>query len=165
MAQVVSRRPLPTEARVRPWVNPCGICGGQNGTGTGFSPSSSVFRCQYHSTVALQTHFIWGMRNMLTQVDIHAWVLDPPHLKGNKVKTGCIACLVLTEAYFRTYVSLSLCMLSSLKMIACWDVGLCSLLFCVRIHQHSKIDTATGLHPYPHTYPSHCHHPSLACLH
>jgi hypothetical protein len=47
MAQVVSRRPLTAEARVRVPVNPCGICGGQSGTGTGFSPSSSVFPCQY----------------------------------------------------------------------------------------------------------------------
>jgi hypothetical protein len=47
MAQVVSRRPLTAEARVRTRVNPCGICGGQSGTGTGFSPSFSVFPCQY----------------------------------------------------------------------------------------------------------------------
>jgi hypothetical protein len=40
MAQVVSRRPLTAEARVRSRVNPRGICGGQSGTGTGFSPSS-----------------------------------------------------------------------------------------------------------------------------
>jgi hypothetical protein len=66
MAQVVSRRPVPAEAWVRARVNPCGICGGQSGAGTGFSPSSSVSPCQYHSTVALQTHIIWGMRNMLT---------------------------------------------------------------------------------------------------
>jgi hypothetical protein len=66
MAQVVSRRPLTAEARVRARVNQCGICGGQSGTGTGFSPSSSAFPCQYHSTVALQTHVIWGTRNMLT---------------------------------------------------------------------------------------------------
>jgi hypothetical protein len=48
MAQAVSRRPLTAEARV----SPCGICGGQNGTGTGLSPSTSVFPCQFHSTGA-----------------------------------------------------------------------------------------------------------------
>jgi hypothetical protein len=47
MAQEVSRRPLTAEAWVRARVNPCRICGGQRGTGTGFSPSSSVFPCQY----------------------------------------------------------------------------------------------------------------------
>jgi hypothetical protein len=47
MAHVASRRPLTAEARVRARVNPCGICGRQSGTGTGFSLSSSVFPCQY----------------------------------------------------------------------------------------------------------------------
>jgi hypothetical protein len=77
MAQVVSRRSLTAEAQVSARVNLCGVCGRQSGTGTGFSPSSSVFSCQHHSTVALQTHIIWEMRNMLTEVGIHAWVLDP----------------------------------------------------------------------------------------
>jgi hypothetical protein len=62
MAEVVSRRPLTAEARV----NPCGICGGQSGTGTGFSPNSLVFPCQYHSTAPLQTHITWRICNMLT---------------------------------------------------------------------------------------------------
>jgi hypothetical protein len=52
MAQAVSRRPLTAEARVRSRVSPCVICGGQSGTGTSFSPSTSVFPCQFHSTDA-----------------------------------------------------------------------------------------------------------------
>jgi hypothetical protein len=52
MAQAVSRRPLTAEARVRSQVNPCGIYGGQSGTGTGFSPSTLVFPCQFYSTGA-----------------------------------------------------------------------------------------------------------------
>jgi hypothetical protein len=67
VVQVVSRRLLTAEPRVRVWVNPCEICGGQSGTGTSFSPSSSVFPCQYIiPPVALRTHVVWGMRNMLT---------------------------------------------------------------------------------------------------
>jgi hypothetical protein len=50
IAQAVSRRLLNAEARVRVQCTPCGIYGGQSGTGTGFSPSPSVFPCHYHST-------------------------------------------------------------------------------------------------------------------
>jgi hypothetical protein len=52
MAKAISRRPLAAEAWVRSRVSPCGICGGQSGTEIGFSPSSSVFPCQFHSTGA-----------------------------------------------------------------------------------------------------------------
>jgi hypothetical protein len=52
MAQAVSRRPPTAEARVRSRLSLCGICGGQSGTGAGFSPSTSVFPCQFHSTGA-----------------------------------------------------------------------------------------------------------------
>ena len=50
MAQAVSRRRLTAEARVQSRVSQCGVCGGQSGTGTGFSPSNLVFPCQFHST-------------------------------------------------------------------------------------------------------------------
>jgi hypothetical protein len=52
MVQAVSRRLLTAEARFRSRVGSYGICGGQSGTGTGFSPSTSVFPCQFHSTGA-----------------------------------------------------------------------------------------------------------------
>jgi hypothetical protein len=65
MAQVISRWPLTAETRVHPQVNPCGICGGQWHWDRFFS-ECSVFPSIYHYTVALQTHVIWGMRNMLT---------------------------------------------------------------------------------------------------
>jgi hypothetical protein len=40
MAKAVSHRPLTAEARVCTRVSPCGVCGGQSDTGTGFSPCS-----------------------------------------------------------------------------------------------------------------------------
>jgi hypothetical protein len=63
MAQVVSHRPLIAEARVRAQVSSCGIYGGQDSTETGLSPSSSVFPCEYHSTVAPCTRVIWEMNS------------------------------------------------------------------------------------------------------
>jgi hypothetical protein len=52
MDQAVGRRPLTAQARLRFRVSLCGICGGQSGTGTGFSPSTSVFPCKFNSTSA-----------------------------------------------------------------------------------------------------------------
>jgi hypothetical protein len=52
MPQAVSRRPVSAEARVRSRVIPCGICGGQSSTETGFPPSTSGFPCEFHSTGA-----------------------------------------------------------------------------------------------------------------
>ena len=49
MARAVNRRSLTAEAQVRSLVSPCGICGGQSGNGTDFSPSTSVFPCQLYS--------------------------------------------------------------------------------------------------------------------
>jgi hypothetical protein len=40
---------LTADGRVRSRVSSCEICGGQSGTGTCFSPSTSVFPSQFHS--------------------------------------------------------------------------------------------------------------------
>jgi hypothetical protein len=55
----INYRPLTSEDPVRSRFSPCRICGGQSGTGTFFSPSSSVLRCKYHPPWL----FIWGMNN------------------------------------------------------------------------------------------------------
>jgi hypothetical protein len=49
VAQTVSRWPLTAEAGVQTYANYCGMSGGQNGTGKGFSPSTVVLPCFYHS--------------------------------------------------------------------------------------------------------------------
>jgi hypothetical protein len=59
MGQAVSCWSLTMEAQVRAWVSPCGICGGQSGTGTGLSPSSLAFSSHY-STVALLSNISSG---------------------------------------------------------------------------------------------------------
>jgi hypothetical protein len=43
MTLAASDRSLVTEARIRTWVSPCGICDGQSHTGTEFNPSSFKF--------------------------------------------------------------------------------------------------------------------------
>jgi hypothetical protein len=50
--QVVIRRSVTAEAHVRSQASPSEIFGGQSGNGTGFSPSTSTFPRQYHSTIA-----------------------------------------------------------------------------------------------------------------
>jgi hypothetical protein len=63
IAQAVSNWILTAEDRLRAQVGPCGICGRQSGTGTGFSPGPSVFPCQYHPTAAPYSLVICGMDN------------------------------------------------------------------------------------------------------
>ena len=52
MAQAVSRRSTNAEDQIGNQARSCEICGGQSGTVTGFSSTTSDFPCQYHSTNA-----------------------------------------------------------------------------------------------------------------
>jgi hypothetical protein len=59
MAQAVSHRPLTAEAQYEPGSVHV-VCGGQSDTRTGFTPNSSFFPCQYHSTGPPYSYIIWG---------------------------------------------------------------------------------------------------------
>jgi hypothetical protein len=68
MAQPVSRQLTTVEAQVQSKASPCGICGGQSGTGTGFSPSTLVFLDHGPSTNALSS-FIYHHYYVISAVD------------------------------------------------------------------------------------------------
>ena len=54
------------ESRVRLQVSPCKICVGQSGTEAGFSPSNSVFPCQYPYTIGALTSSACLLTYLLT---------------------------------------------------------------------------------------------------
>jgi hypothetical protein len=67
MAQIVSRRPLTAEARgSRPGQSMWDLLWTKWQWDRFFSEFFGFPLSIYHSTVALQTHIIWGMCNMLT---------------------------------------------------------------------------------------------------
>jgi hypothetical protein len=45
VAQAITCQIITGVIRVRSWGSLCWICGGQSGTGSGVSPSTSIFRC------------------------------------------------------------------------------------------------------------------------
>jgi hypothetical protein len=81
MAQAVSGRPFTAEVRVRSQVNLCGIYGGQSGTGTSFSPSTSVFPCQFHSIGA-------PLQRKTKKTNLHHTVAHKPQGCGASVASA-----------------------------------------------------------------------------
>jgi hypothetical protein len=57
---IVQAVSLTAVARVQGLISPCGICGGQSGSGADFCPSYLVFPCQYHFSVALNPQMSRG---------------------------------------------------------------------------------------------------------
>jgi hypothetical protein len=89
MAQAVGRRLITSESRVRARVNPCGICGEQSDTGTGFlrvllfSPVSII-----PPSFAILIHIIWGTNNMSvsgssSETESHPKEICNPRLEGS----------------------------------------------------------------------------------
>jgi hypothetical protein len=70
MAQAVSRRSLTVEARVQCRVGPCGICGGQSGTATGFFPEYFGF------PLSISFHRCYIKMEKQKKIDLHRRVVQ-----------------------------------------------------------------------------------------
>jgi hypothetical protein len=89
MAQAVSRRPFTAESWVHAQVSPCGE---QSGTGTGFSPSSLVLPCQYHSTIVLHTHISsggWTVCPLVVAVQRHSLTPSVQYTVLSQTQLAC----------------------------------------------------------------------------
>jgi hypothetical protein len=66
MAQAVSCWPVAAEGRVRARVGPCGVCGGQIGTVTGFFPSFRYSLSVSFHRVSPHSYITWGISSSET---------------------------------------------------------------------------------------------------
>jgi hypothetical protein len=139
MAQAVSRRSVTADARFRSRVSPCGICSGQNGTGTGFPLSVSFHRCSIRRRKLII--FITGLHNKPQGCGASvASAAGPFTTKRNKRTSqnseDIIVCNFISCFYDRVYIILPWVLLTLQKFlhILQWitdNSRIYSLLFCV----------------------------------
>jgi hypothetical protein len=123
-AQAVSNQPL-TETWVWSWTNLYEICGGQSGNGKGFSPSTSVFTCQYLSTIA-QYSFI-HLPPTLYNVFLPALQFSPVSIIPPLLNTHSFiyhpCCIMFFSQYFSFLLSVSfileICFPSNITKFIC----------------------------------------------
>jgi len=86
MTQVFSHQNVKLEVRLLFQIRPCHICRGQSCPETGFSPSTSVFPCQYHAAIVpyLSSHTCFSYQ------------------KSKRAKLGALQTAVLFQELFST---------------------------------------------------------------
>jgi hypothetical protein len=89
---------------------PCNICDARSGTATGVSPSTSVFPCQYHSTIA--PHSFIHLPPTLYNVSLPVLQFSPvsitPPLLNTHPSTYHPRCIMFLSQHFRFPLSVTL---------------------------------------------------------
>jgi hypothetical protein len=150
MAQAVSRWPLTAEARVRARVNPCGICGGQSGTGQVISEYFG-FPCKYHSTIAPYTSITapWGVRllwpsSTLSQPrsSVRGFTSDPAHWLETEIGRKNVVSQVIIAIWSVAILWAN----SDLSTHCCNNVPTIFVCYC------NNVQTVLGSHCWKHTF-------------
>jgi hypothetical protein len=160
MSQVVSRRPVTAEARLRSQASLYGICCGRSGTGTGFPPSTPAFVCQclkkaltysfiHQSPTLCHTHLYISLRHCV--ILIYTSVSDTvPYSFIHQSPTLCHTHLYMypTLCHAHLYISLRHCVYTHLYI----SLRHCAILIYTSV---SDIVPYSFIHQSPALYHTH----------